>query len=80
MTHPACMTPAEYAEWLKSVRATRSIESPCDLCTTKYQQAMTTAGRCDESVRVEFAYQPGSKYVKKGACGREAHAAHAATN
>lgn len=76
MTHPACMTPAEYAEWLASVRVWRCIESPCDLCTTKYQQAMTAAGRCDEAVvRVEFAYHPGSKYVKKSACGRTAQAA-----
>lgn len=62
------MTAAEYADWLASVRMSRCIESPCDCCTMKYQQAMTAAGRCDEAVvQVEFAYQPASKYVKKNA-------------
>lgn len=66
MTHPACMTEAEYADWLASVRLSRCTESPCECCTGKYQQAMTAAGRCDEALMLaEFAYFPSSRYVKR---------------
>jgi hypothetical protein len=65
MTHPDCMTESEYADWLTSVRATRCIESPCDCCTTKYQQAMTAAGRCHPAaVLMAFAYRPAPKPAK----------------
>lgn len=68
MTHPACMTQAEHAEWFKSVRLSRCMESPCDCCTRKYQTVMTAAGLCDEAVvRAEFTHLPGSRNVKRSA-------------